>query len=156
MGISNQKEEHNMYYHIPYAKMLVERGFLEKPESWTDQIPEDLLRQAQDKLRKEEQRIRQENRMRMYRNPELFLNTPGLYVYDPNGEITFRELYHLYKDWCLKEGLPLQPARAFWLYIKKHAPQCRLVYSGNIQTEDGKRARGFYGIRLLSLPDRNG
>lgn len=93
--------------------------------------------------------------LRTERNIELFLETPGLYVYDPMGKIPSQELYELYKNWCFEEKLPLKPAREFWLYVKEHASQYRLVYSVHIPNGMGKRVRGFYGIRPLTQQEKN-
>jgi len=86
-------------------------------------------------------------------SPRLFLDTEGLYTYDPFGTITSQELYTIYQDWCLKEGLPFFSPREFWREVKYLAPHYRMRYSGQILDHRGKRVRGFRGIRPLSPKD---
>lgn len=85
-------------------------------------------------------------------NPRLFLNTKGLYAYDPFGSISSQELYAIYQDWCLREKLPLFSPREFWSRVKELAPSYCLRYSGQVLDSQGKRVRGFRGIRAL-LPE---
>ena len=116
-----------------------------------DSRDERALQWEQERARYEkEQQQRHLHRMRMERNIQLFFETPGLYRYDPEGKITSAELYSLYKQWCIKEHLPLKPPREFWLYAKRNASSYRLVYSTHIPEDSGKRVRGFYGIRPLT------
>ena len=143
-----------MKYFTPDARKLIELGFLQPPQelgkTYFDEIPIQLWQDAYSAFlssRKEQLELQE---LRMNRNIELFLKTPGLYVYDPEGRISSRMLYTLYRQWCLAEQLPLQRPRSFFLYVKKHAPQYRLVYAGHIPDSTGKRVRGFYGIRPLS------
>ena len=109
-------------------------------------------RQQQERIQKMEEAARQRQliRQRLYENDALFLKTEGLYVYDPQGSISSRELYDIYQNWCIREELPIKPPREFWLHIKEAAPRYRLTYSGNILDRNGKRCRGFRGIRALN------
>ena len=99
--------------------------------------------------RQEQQRLRELQLRRIEDNIRLFLETPGLYAYDPMGKISSAQLYEIYSNWCLQEEIPIQPLRAFCLCVKKHASHYRLVYAGHIPDGNGKRVRGFRGIRQL-------
>jgi len=140
-----------MYYYAPISRQMIALGFLEPPEklgkAYLDTIPDSLWQEAFPAFRKYQKQQQELNDLRMNRNMELFLKTPGLYAYDPEGRISSQELYAIYRRWCLKEELPLQTSRSFFLYVKKHASQYRLVYAGHIPDSTGKRVRGFYGIR---------
>ena len=116
----------------------------EKEQEWE--------RQQQERMRLQEEEDRKQRllQQRLYKNHILFMETEGLYVFDPNGSISSRELYELYKTWCIREELPIKPPREFWLYLKEAAPRYRLTYSGNIIDSRGKRCRGFRGIRAVT------
>ena len=148
-----------MYYHDSQAHRMIVAGCLEPVDLFTDAyhapIPPEILQEAEDKYSQylaEQERLRQEQEKQQWRRShtlELFLETPVGCDYHPSGRITSQELYEHYRNWCQQEQLPCHPPRAFFLYVKKHAPHYCLVYSGNIPDRDGKRCRGFYGIRPL-------
>lgn len=121
-----------------------------------DYDPNESWAQKQERARKEhiaqaEQLAKERHHryMLLEENISLFFQTEGLYVKDPEGKITSAELYNIYKRWCLSQNIPLHPSREFWLHAKNHAAQYRLVYSTYIPDQNGKRCRGFYGIRPL-------
>jgi hypothetical protein len=116
-----------------------------------EQEEEERERQYQQKRRERDEQMRlwQLQQMRIYENHKLFLETEGLFVFDPNGSISSRELYGIYRNWCIREKLPIKPPREFWLYVKEKAPQHQLTYSGNIIDSKGSRCRGFRGICAL-------
>ena len=150
-----------MYYQSWEAICMINAGCLE-PVRWGSPeydkpIPRDILEEAEKKYKhyqQEQQRLRELERRRSEDNIRLFLETPGLYAYDPLGRISSSQLCHLYSNWCLKEQIPLQPLRAFCLCVKKHASQYRLAYAEHIPDGNGKRVRGFRGIRQL-LPEES-
>lgn len=122
---------------------------------WLAQRAEEERREQeriqQDQLRKEEEwkRMQEQKRiwnMRLYDNPLLFLQTEGLYQYDPDGCISSQAMYQIYREWCIREKLPISTPRTFWLRMKEYAPQYALTYCTFTGT-DGKRCRGFRGIR---------
>ena len=115
------------------------------------------MSERDEERRKQEEayRIKQEEfRQQMQRqsllfhdNPRAFLETEGLYRYDPDGCISSQELYEIYRAWCIRNRLPLCTPREFWLDIKHLAPHYQLRYSGQVPDSRGKRVRGFRGIR---------
>lgn len=112
-------------------------------------IAEENTRRAKQAAMEEALRV---NHIRKFQNHQLFLETEGLYRYDPDGAITSQQLYTLYKDWCLREKLPLFTPRKFWQHVKEIAPRYQLRYCGQIRDSRGKYVRGFRGIRPL-LPE---
>ena len=98
------------------------------------------------------ERIRAQRR-KVEQSIQSFFETEGLLLLDPEGKITSRQLYDLYRNWCIREGIPVQPPRAFFLYAKKNASSLSLVYSVHIPAPDGKRVRGFYGARVPERGD---
>jgi len=81
--------------------------------------------------------------------------TPG-FVYDPAGKLSSQELYALYEAWCQQEKLLVKPRREVFLYVKKHAARYQLTHSTHIPVADGKRVRGFLGLRRTDGTHSNG
>ena len=108
-------------------------------------------------VKAEEEKARKRRRayQLQYENIPLFFLEEGLYVWDPEGKITSVELYAIYKQWCLEQEIPLHPPREFWLYAKNNSAKYRLVYSTYIPDQNGKRCRGFYGIRSLEKEEKS-
>lgn len=113
--------------------------------------------ESEKKLRAHQEALLQQRKqwcLKHQDNPRLFLETKGLYAYDPFGSITSQELYAIYQDWCLREKLPLFSPREFWSSVKELAPSYQLRYSGQILDSRGKRVRGFRGIRVLGPEEK--
>lgn len=122
------------------------RALIERQEAEEQARIQEMQRRREEYERKAEQhRI---YNMRMHHNPLLFLQTEGLYQYDPDGYISSQELYQIYRDWCIQEKLPISTPRSFWLRIKEYAPEYAMTYC-TITGKDGKRCRGFRGIRSI-------
>ena len=140
-----------MYFQRPkfYSEMTPEEQAEARQRRQEEEEERERQWQEQMKQRQEAARQRYLIQQRLYENHTLFMQTEGLYVFDPDGSISSQELYDIYKSWCIREELPIKPAREFWLYLKEAAPRYRLTYSGNILNSQGKRCRGFRGIRAL-------
>lgn len=131
--------------HHPYLALLREQ----------QKEREEQARIREQKRREEEelfQRISYQRR-RIEQSIQVFFETDGLFLRDPEGKITSQQLYGLYRGWCIRENIPIQPPRAFFLYAKKNAAALSLVHSVHIPTPEGKRVRGFYGARLPERGD---
>lgn len=135
----------------------------EEKENLRHQWAEEEARQRELQRLREEERSRAEAaRQRrlalIYDNARQFLKE-GLLVSDPDGTISSQELYRVYREWCIREGLPIKPPREFWLNIKSAGPAHGISPSGSLKTPEGKRCRGFRGIRVpgegASVPKRN-
>ena len=157
-----------MEYYSWEAQRWAEAGCLELPdrnsrEFW-EPIPSAIEEEAwkkyrqyqdrQDALRREEEERQRRLEWKINHSMELFMQAPVLCVYDPAGGISSGELYSCYRQWCLREEIPSHPPRAFYLHVKKNAAKYRLVYSGSILNSEGRRGRGFRGIRLLAAAER--
>lgn len=121
-----------------YLKKLKEEEDAKRKE-------EEARREALQRKHEEEARQRQLYHMRLYDNSNLFLQTEGLYRYDPDGCISSQLLCRIYRNWCIREKIPIYPPRAFWLRVKESAPEYGLLYT-TLTGKDGKRCRGFRGI----------
>ena len=78
-----------------------------------------------------------------------FMGSEGYFRYDAKGSISSRQLYNLYRDWCEDNASPLYSASTFWSYLYNNASDYGLRYSNNIPIGNGRKARGFFGIRGL-------
>ena len=107
---------------------------------------EEAYRIKQEEIRQQRQR----QSLLFHDNPRAFLETEGLYRYDPDGCISSQELYEIYRAWCIRNRLPLCTPREFWLDIKHLAPHYQLRYIGQVPDSREKRVRGFRGIRALT------
>ena len=76
-----------------------------------------------------------------------FLNSQGYIRFDPEGTLTSRRLYSLYTDWCEDNMLPPLSARSFVVSLNQSAQDYGLHYSNGISAGNGRRVRGFSGIR---------
>lgn len=79
-----------------------------------------------------------------------FLKTEGYIRFDPEGSITSRLLYDIYRDWCADNALTPLTANTFWSYLNQNLETYRLKTSRSIPIGNEKYARGFLGIRALS------
>lgn len=78
-----------------------------------------------------------------------FLESTGYFLYDQEGMVTTKALYGRYRDWCddsLRE--PLGTNR-FSVALQQEAPGFGMSYEHNVPIGNGKRVRGYRGLRLL-------
>lgn len=76
-----------------------------------------------------------------------FLKSEGYFRFECDGEITSRKFYHCYQTWCEDNMTePLSP-KSFSAYLIQNASALGIDYCGNIFCGDGKRVRGFRGVR---------
>lgn len=92
-------------------------------------------------------------RMMTEHSISLFLKTEGYFCFDPEGRITSRELYSLYSRWCREQGILPKASRTFLGYLKEHSVEYRVTSLNSVPSENGKRVRGFRGIRARGSGD---
>ena len=85
-----------------------------------------------------------------------FMGSDGYFRYDSSGSSSSRKLYELYRDWCEDNSCAPYSATTFWSYLSKNAADFQLTYSHNIPIGNGRRVRGFHGIRPLPRMQRTG
>ena len=78
-----------------------------------------------------------------------FMASDGYFRYDEEGTVSSRKLYGLYLEWCDDNAVTPLSGRSFWSYLCQHAGDYQLQYSNAIPIGNGKRVRGFHGIRPL-------
>lgn len=78
-----------------------------------------------------------------------FLGSQGYIQFAPKESISSRALYQRYKDWCEDNAVRPLSSRSFWDYMSRNGEKYGLTHTTNVYIGNGKRARGFYGIRAL-------
>lgn len=79
-----------------------------------------------------------------------FLQSEGYIRLDPGAQISTRQLYSLYTDWCNDNMLPPLSAKSFSVTLQSEAARWGIAYSNRINSSNGKLVRGFHGIRAIS------
>ena len=77
-----------------------------------------------------------------------FMRSEGYFRFDPLGTITSRALYCIYRDWCDDNAMTPMASNSLIAYINQNQQALGLTYSTNIPIGNGRRARGYKGIRL--------
>lgn len=83
-------------------------------------------------------------------NTPDFLASQGYIRPDSCGSIPSRKLYELYCQWCHDNALSPLPSRTFISAVTRQAPALGIRYDTNIDDGNGRRVRGFTGIRAQS------
>lgn len=76
-----------------------------------------------------------------------FLESEGYFRFDPEGEITSRQLYNLYSDWCIDNMLLPLKSNTFIAWLNQNGARYAIRYDTNISAGNGCRVRGFKGMR---------
>ncbi len=87
-------------------------------------------------------------------NITQFLTSQGYIVMDRQGTATSKELYSAYLDWCNDNMCQSLSMCKFSTLMKMDAQFYSLQYDNNIVTSNGKRVRGFRGIRLCKMDEQ--
>ena len=78
-------------------------------------------------------------------NVVSFLRSKGSFTFDPEGEITSREFYNIYKSWCDDNAIEPVSKRQVIGYLRAHCHEYGMTY-GNVRYQY-KLVRGFRGMR---------
>lgn len=79
-----------------------------------------------------------------------FLESDGYFRLEPEATASSRALYQVYRDWCEDNSFTPLSSRSFLCSVKDAACDYGLTASHHIPIGNGKQARGYRGIRLLS------
>ena len=78
-------------------------------------------------------------------NVVSFLRSKGSFTFDPEGEITSREFYNIYKCWCDDNAVEATDKKRVISYLRSHCHEYGLTYA---QVHCGyKYVRGFRGMK---------
>ncbi len=102
---------------------------------------------ARQKARREARREAYLQSRRTEGDPGIFLKEASSLCRDRCGAIPSRRLYELYTQWCMEENLLLVSSRSFFVWMKAHEGEDGIHYTGYVTDSQGKRTRGYRGIR---------
>ncbi len=75
-----------------------------------------------------------------------FLDSEGYIYFQEDAEISAKELYEIYVDWCVDNCEKARAQNSFAKAFKVHAEKRGLEYQKNMKLSDGKLARGYKGL----------
>ena len=78
-----------------------------------------------------------------------FLNSKGYFLLSPGHCATSRQLYGAYREWCQDNGMEPMSSHKFSELLRMDAPYYKLQYDNNIPIGEGRRARGYRGIKII-------
>ena len=81
-------------------------------------------------------------------NVLLFMQADDYVKYGEDGEASSQELYAVYCLWCNENGYPPLKQRSVSDYLVANARDYGLEYVNTVHNLDGRRVRGFKGIKL--------
>ena len=79
-------------------------------------------------------------------NISLFLGSKGYIVFCPDGKISSRNLYRVYRQWCEDNVTPPQSARSFVSWLIENQAGYGVSYTNRINLPSGRMVRGFAGV----------
>ena len=79
-------------------------------------------------------------------NISMFLNSKGYIAFQPEEQISSKELYRIYRQWCEDNVTPAQSARSLVSYLIENQGKYGLSYTNRISLPTGRLVRGFVGI----------
>ena len=82
-------------------------------------------------------------------NAVEFMASEGYIELKADEEISSRQLYSIYEQWCTDNAMKPLSQRSFWLFLSENQDTYNLEATNNIRLPDGKRVRGFRGIRSV-------
>lgn len=81
-------------------------------------------------------------------NPLLdFLESTGYILYDSNGSISSADLYELYRDYCLDNGLPEPNKQTSQQRLREQLVQRGITPTSHVPHQRTRSIRGYLGIR---------
>ena len=78
-------------------------------------------------------------------NVMSFMRSQGSFTFDPEGEISSKALYNIYRMWCEDNAEPPLDQRKMIGYIRSHSHEYGLTYT--LVQYQYKRVRGFKGMK---------
>lgn len=82
-------------------------------------------------------------------NVPEFLASTGYLRFDPEGAITSRHLYLLYRDWCTDNEVMCLPSKTFSSWMIQNQHSYSISYCNAIPGGSGRLVRGFRGLRAV-------
>lgn len=85
-------------------------------------------------------------------NIELFLESKGYIVRDPERSISSKDLYAVYCTWCDENAYPPMKRKTFVEYLSANEEKLGIHYTTHLTNSAGREVRGFRGIGSIISP----
>lgn len=85
-------------------------------------------------------------------NIELFLESKGYIVRDPERSISSKDLYAVYCTWCDENAYPPMKRKTFVEYLSANEEKLSIHYTTHLTNSAGREVRGFRGIGSIIGP----
>ena len=97
-------------------------------------------------------RLNREMVQKAANNIELFLESKGYIVRDPERSISSKDLYAVYCTWCDENAYPPMKRKTFVEYLSANEEKLGIHYTTHLTNSAGREVRGFRGIgSIISL-----
>ena len=94
----------------------------------------------------ERSRENMEEAIRDANNVVGFMESEGYFRFKSDGQISSKDFYSRYLDWCEDNAFHPISSRSFGNYLSQHAAEYHLEHNNNVKGQDGKRVWGYWGI----------
>ena len=81
-----------------------------------------------------------------------FLSSEGYIRFKADYEVSSKDLYAVYKQWCEDNALTALSQKSFCSFLKQNERRYNIEYTNKVSIGGGRFARGFVGIELLQRP----
>ena len=85
-------------------------------------------------------------------NIELFLESKGYIVRDPERSISSKDLYAVYCTWCDENAYPPMKRKTFVEYLSANEEKLDIRYTTHLTNSAGREVRGLRGIGSIIIP----
>ena len=79
-----------------------------------------------------------------------FMQSTGYIAFEPNAAASSKDLYAAYKLWCEDNAYNALSMKSFCNFLNQNAGTYHIEHTNNIYIGNGKRSRGFTGLRVLT------
>ena len=110
------------------------------------------IRAREEEARKYREEMRRREYLHAHSMEEFMKEKPG-FCFDPKGTIPSMVLYGLYETWCTDQNILPEAPRVLLGWLKEDGYTFSIRPCQNLITGDGRRVRGFRGIRLKTEED---
>ena len=94
----------------------------------------------------ERSRENMEEAIRDANNVVGFMESEGYFRFKSDGQISSKDFYSRYLDWCEDNAFHPISSRSFGNYLSQNAAEYHLEHDNNVKGQDGKRVWGYWGI----------
>ena len=90
-----------------------------------------------------------ENAIRDGNNIVEFLESEGYFQFKADAQISSKDFYAIYEEWCHDNAEKPLVAKSFSSYLIQHQKEYNLEYNNKIVNRSKRRVWGFWGVEPL-------